>query len=169
MKSIKVKENIITVFMVLAIIIALVLVGLRVSGLKMYTVLSGSMEPAYHTGSVIYVKDVDTSHLKEGDVITFMLDKNTIVTHRITEVVPDEKSPETMRFRTKGDANDVEDGKLTIDKNVIGSPVFSIPYLGYVANFIQHPPGTYIGIAIVLLLVILMFLPQGSQSPEKEK
>jgi len=167
MKS-KVLNRLLTAVMVIMVIIALTLVGLRISGLRMYTVLSGSMEPVYKTGSVIYVKSVDTAELKEGDIITFMLDQDIIVTHRITEVVPDEKNPNTLRFRTKGDANDVEDGKLTLDKNVIGVPVFAIPYLGYVTNFIQHPPGLYIAIGAVVIIIALMFLNDSGSQPSKK-
>ena len=42
----------------LAVLLAVLLVGVRLVGLRPYTVLSGSMEPTYHTGSLIYVKKV---------------------------------------------------------------------------------------------------------------
>ena len=42
---------------------------------------------------------------------------------------------------------------------MIGVPQFSIPYLGYVSDFIQHPPGMYITIAAGAVLIILVFLP----------
>ena len=62
--------------MVLAVILAVALVGVRLVGLQVFTVLSGSMEPTYHVGSLIYVKDVDYKELEAGDVITFMLDED---------------------------------------------------------------------------------------------
>ena len=73
------------------VILALLMVGARLFGFKVFTVLSGSMEPAYHVGSLIYVKEVDYRELESGDVITFMLDEDTVATHRIVEVVPDEE------------------------------------------------------------------------------
>lgn len=124
-----------------------------------HTVLSGSMEPTYHVGSLIYVKKVDYHDLKEGDVITFLLDEKTAATHRITEAVQDEKDPSVIRFRTKGDANEAADGGLVHYRNVIGKPIFTIPKLGYVANYIQHPPGTYAAIAGGALLLLAVFLP----------
>ena len=152
--------NIITsILVVIVVIFAILLVGIRLVGITPYAVLSGSMEPVYHVGSLIYVKDVDPFELEEGDVITYMLDEDTLSTHRIVEVVPDEEDPSTIRFRTKGDANDVEDGTLTHYKNVVGTPIFTVPYLGYVANYVQNPPGTYFAIAFVIILVLLMFLP----------
>jgi len=117
------------------------------------------MEPTYHVGSLIYVQKTDPYELESGDVITFMLSEDSIATHRIVEVVPDETDPSVVRFRTKGDANAAEDGGLVHYKNVIGKPVFSIPYLGYVSNYIQNPPGTYVAIAAAALILALVFVP----------
>ncbi len=143
----------------LVLLLAIALVGVRLFGFQVYTVLSGSMEPAYHTGSLIYVQKVDYKELESGDVITFMLNEDTVATHRIVGVVPDDEDASVLRFRTKGDANDAEDGTLVHYRNIIGSPVFTIPYLGYVASMIQNPPGTYIAISLGAILLILVFLP----------
>ena len=170
MKAIAKIWNVITGLLVtVVIILALLLAGVRFIGFQVFTVLSGSMEPVYHTGSLIYVKDVDYRDLEEGDVITFMLNEDTVATHRIVGLVPDENDPSVIRYRTKGDANDAEDGALVHYKNVIGSPVFTIPYLGYVANYIQNPPGTYIAISAGAVLMILVFLPDLLSSDEEEK
>lgn len=148
-----------TALVAIVVILALLLVGARLIGLHVFSVLSGSMEPTYHVGSLIYVKNVDPYELKSGDVITFMLDEDTVATHRIVEVVPDENDSTVVRFRTKGDANDVEDGGLVHYKNVIGTSVFTIPKLGYVANYIQNPPGMYVAISVGAIMVLLVFLP----------
>jgi len=175
--------NAVTTLLVTAVVIlALLLVGVRLIGMQVFTVLSGSMEPTYHTGALLYVKDVDYTELKEGDVITFMLDEDTVATHRIVGVVPDENDPTVIRYRTKGDANDAEDGSLVHYKNVIGTPVFSIPKLGFVANYIQNPPGSYIAISGGAVLLLLVFLPdlfaeekpkegedEAEDKPEKKK
>ncbi len=151
------------------VVLAIMLVGVRLIGLQVFTVLSGSMEPTYHTGSVIYVRDVDPFELEEGDVITFLLDEDTVATHRIVEVVPDENDSSVVRFRTKGDANDAEDGSLVHYKNVIGSPVFSIPKMGFFADYIQRPPGTYIAISVGAILLLLVFIPDLFAGDEEEK
>lgn len=148
-----------TILVALVVLLAVALVGVRLAGIRTFTVLSGSMEPTYHVGSLIYVKKVDPTTIRPGQVITFMLDENTVATHRVVEVVPDEDDPSTLRFRTKGDANEAEDGSLVHYKNVIGTPIFSIPYLGYIADYIQHPPGMYIAISAGAVLLLLVFIP----------
>ena len=158
-----------SILVALVVLLALLLVGARVVGLQVFTVLSGSMEPTYHTGSLIYVKKVDPYTIKEGQPITFMLDEDTVATHRVVGIVPDEEDPTVIRFRTKGDANDAEDGGLVHYKNVIGTPIFSIPYLGYVADYIQHPPGMYIAISGGAVLLLLVFLPDVFASDKDEE
>ena len=130
-----------TILVALVVLLAVALVGVRLAGIRTFTVLSGSMEPTYHVGSLIYVKKVDPTTIRPGQVITFMLDENTVATHRVVEVVP------------------AEDGSLVHYKNVIGTPVFTIPKLGYVANYIQHPPGLYVAISAGAVLLLLTFLP----------
>lgn len=160
MKGIRKIWNAVTsVLVALVVLAAIALVGVRIIGLQTYSVLSGSMEPKYHVGSLIYVKKADYNTLQPGDDITFMLNEDTIATHQIIEVLPDEADPDVIRFRTQGIANDQPDGGTVHCKNIIGKPVFTIPYLGYVANYIQEPPGRYAAIAGAAVLLILVFLP----------
>lgn len=159
-----------SILVAMVVLLALLLVGARVVGLQVFVVLSGSMEPTYRTGSLIYVKKVDPYTIQEGQPITFMMNETTVATHRVVGIVPDEEDPTVIRFRTKGDANDAEDGGLVHYKNVIGRPVFSIPYLGYVADYIQHPPGRYVAISAGAVLLLLVFLPDVfSEDPDKKK
>ena len=158
-----------TILVALVVLLAIALVGVRLVGLQVFTVLSGSMEPAYHTGSLIYVKDIDPAEIKAGQVITFMLNENTVATHRVVEVIPDAEDASVLRFRTKGDANDTVDGSLVHYKNVIGTPIFTIPYLGYIANYIQKPPGLYIAISVGAIILLLVFLPDLFVEEEKKE
>lgn len=162
--------NVITVTAVaLIVIFAVLLVGVRIAGLEVFSVLSGSMEPKYSTGDLLYVKRVDYTALKPGDVITYLLSENTVSTHRIVEVIADENDPSVLRFRTKGDANDSADAGLVHYKNIIGVPVFSIPLLGYVASYISEPPGMHIAIGSCAMVIILVFLPDLFGKEERSK
>ena len=154
-----------TVIVVIVVLCAVFLMGSRLLGLQCYNVISPSMEPKFMVGDLIYVKKVDPSTIKEGDIITFIVNEDLVVgTHRVVRV-----DAENQRFYTKGDANDVEDSEPVHFKNVIGVPQFSIPKLGYVSNFIQHPPGMYITIGIGVLLILIVFLPDMLKKKEPEK
>lgn len=165
----KIANGLASAAVAVVVILAVLLVGVRLIGLQVFTVLSGSMEPTYHVGALIYVKKVDPMELEAGDVITFMLDEDTVATHRVVEVVPDEEDPSVIRFRTKGDANDNVDGGLVHYMNVLGTPVFTIPMLGYLASYIQNPPGTYVAISVGAVLLLLVFLPDLFNQEEKPR
>ena len=157
------------ILVAVAVLLAIALVGVRIVGLQPFVVLSGSMEPKYHVGSLIYVQAVDYKELKVGYPITYMVSDDTVVTHQIIEVLVDENDPDTIRYFTQGIANDVPDGVSVHYKNIIGKPVFSIPYLGYVSNYIQNPPGMYVAIAAGAILILLVFLPDIFSDDKKKK
>lgn len=147
----------------IVVLLAIALVGVRLVGLQPYVVLSGSMRPAYEVGSLIYVKSVDYRELKAGDPITYMINQDAVVTHRIVEVLQDDTEPDTLWYITKGDANATEDGAPVHYRNVIGKPVFSIPYLGYVSNYIQSPPGMYVALSFCAVLLVTAFWPSSKK------
>lgn len=148
-----------TVIFVLVLVFVFLLVGIRVFGLKPYTVLSGSMEPEYHVGSLIYVKDTSAAELEVDMPITYRMKNGTVVTHRIVEIHVDENNPTDVKYTTKGDANDDIDGTPVSINDIIGRPVFTIPLLGYVCHFIQNPPGSFITVMFLMTFIILAFLP----------
>lgn len=160
----KVWSIISTVLVVIVVLCAVFLVGSRLLGYQVYNVISGSMSPTYEVGDLIYVKKVDVNTIQKGDPITFVLDENkTVATHRVVAV-----DAENQCFYTKGETNDVVDPPVHFN-NVIGVPKFSIPFLGYVADFVQHPPGLYITIGIFLVLIVLVFLPDLLRKKKKAK
>lgn len=152
-----------TVLVILVVLCAVFLMGSRLLGYRVFNVISGSMEPTYGVGDLIYVKEVPASEIKEGDVITFVMNEDLVVaTHRVVRI-----DEEKQHFYTKGDANDTADSPIHF-KNLIGVPQFSIPLLGYVSDFVQNPPGTYITIALGVLLIAAVFLPDLIAKKEKK-
>lgn len=146
-----------TALVCLVMLIAFFISGIRLFGFQVYGVLSGSMEPTYPTGSLIYVRRVDPSELKLRDVITFQVSRSTIATHRIIEIVTDPGNPASLSFRTQGDANDSPDANLVSPGSIIGRVSFCIPYMGTLASYIQSPRGTVVTIIFCLALVAFVF------------
>lgn len=139
---------------------AMTLVGLRLAGFRTFTVMSGSMEPNYPVGAMIYVQPVDYRDLKVGDVISFVAnDDKVVVTHRIMEIEVDPVDATVRRFKTKGDANASADAGLVHYENVLGTPAATVPLIGYFAHNIQQPPGIYIALVAGTLLLAWAFLP----------
>ncbi len=147
-----------TTIVVIVVLIAIFLMGSRIIGLNVYNVISGSMEPTYSVGDLIYVKSVDYEDVAEkinvDDPITFVLNKEKVVaTHRVVRIDYKEEL-----LYTKGDTNNTIDPAVHF-KNVIGKPVFSIPLLGYVSDWMQTTGGMVTTISVGILLIIFVFLP----------
>lgn len=83
MKSMVIRKILSTILTVLLCLIMLLLSGFRLLGWIPLAVLSGSMEPQYPVGSLIFVRPVAAEDVKLGDPITFyMADGRTLATHR---------------------------------------------------------------------------------------
>lgn len=153
--------NIITMFLLAIFIIALIfLVKSKttpnhipsVMGYRLMTVLSGSMKPLLEPGDIILIRTVNHRNIRVGDVVTYKIKQSLLVTHRITHI--NKKSNELM-FKTKGDANNVEDENVVSQSQLIGLMIFCIPYGGYIAQFIRTPFGiTMLAFLSIVIIIV---------------
>lgn len=132
------------------------------NGLKSFVVISGSMEPAIPTGSIIYT--VEKSFYNEQDVIAFNQD-DRIITHRVVgiEVLGNE-----IFYTTKGDANSTEDSSLVNRDDVVGATMVHVPYIGKIIMSFKTPVGFAIGIVLPAFLFIGMELWNIKREIEKQ-
>lgn len=118
-----------------------------------YVVLSGSMEPTISTGDVVVVDDVDPGDIEERDVITYLRSgADTPTTHRVVGINEDGGE---LSFVTKGDANDDPDASPVAASEVRGQVVFTIPYIGYVIEFVNTPTG-FVALVVVPFALLLL-------------
>ncbi|HBT19641.1 MAG TPA: signal peptidase I [Clostridiaceae bacterium] len=159
----KVMKRISATTMVGVVILAVLLAGTRLVGLTPYSVISGSMEPAYRVGSLIYVQEVSPDAVEVGDPITFVFNENLVVaTHRVVDIRED------GQFVTKGDANSAVDGAPVHPNNLLGVPRFTLPYLGYVSVFLSTNYGKIFLLGVAALLLLSMVFPE-TEKPKHGK
>ncbi len=152
-----------TLLVIAAVLLAVLLAGVRVVGLTPFAVLSGSMEPTYHVGSLIYVQKTAPENIKVGDPITFVLNEDLVVaTHRVVDI-----DAANQYFYTKGDANDTPDGAPVHFKNLLGKPLFTIPQLGYVSSLLSTTKGMILAGTAALVILILVFVPDMLHAADK--
>ena len=156
----------VTALTVFTAIIAILLVGVKLFGITPYVIMSPSMEPAYSTGSVVYVKKVDAHAIKPGDVITFRLSDDSAATHRVTEII--DAGGELM-FRTKGDANEQGDAMPLLERDILGKVVTDIPLLGYIAAFINTSQGKIVTVLYGMALLILIVMSDAVERSDRKK
>ncbi|HEX8923781.1 MAG TPA: signal peptidase I [Patescibacteria group bacterium] len=156
MKILKIFLNVIySVIVVLFVVIALALASASLNlpvPYKLYTVISGSMEPAIHTGSVVMVTPSKT--YRKGDIITFWPSStaaDSTVTHRIADLKTVDGRPSVV---TKGDANNTTDLSPTPVTDIIGKLVVAIPYLGYPVAFAKTQLGLILLVIIPTTLIV---------------
>lgn len=102
----------------------------RLTGATPYTVLTGSMAPAYPPGTLVVVKPVDVADVRTGDVVTYQLRSGepTVATHRVVGIgwtVDGEKV-----LTTRGDANSVADAEPVRAVQLRGEVWYSLPWVG---------------------------------------
>ena len=129
-------------------------------GLQPYVVTSGSMEPKYPVGSLIYVEKVEAEEISVGEAITFYLQGSDIAaTHQVYEI-----DRQHRQFRTQGINNRDQAGNILHDAlpvgydSLIGRPIFCIPYLGSVNRFCTTAPGSYVLIGLAFFVAGISFL-----------
>jgi signal peptidase len=142
---------IITLLLIFAIFIVILVAAGPFLGIRTSIVLSGSMEPAINTGSVIITRPIAPEAIHVGDIISFSSRSGTFVTtHRVIGI---EQNPELL-FITKGDANRGKDPAPISPDQVLGKLFLVLPGLGYLISYIKNPVALIILIVVPLVIVL---------------
>ena len=143
-KLIPVLCNILGTILLLSVILLLLPTVLPLfTDLKVYTVVSGSMEPAIPVGSMVVTAPVEPEFLENRDIIAYQAGDSVIV-HRVVSNRPFEH-----KLTTKGDANEEEDLSPVTYEDVIGKVKYSFKYLGDIEAYVTTGAGK-----IYVMLVI---------------
>lgn len=122
---------------------------------RLFIVQSDSMSPTFRTGTLLLIKQVDPQSIQAGDIITFRTNNDSLpTTHRVVEILEDNS---TLKFVTRGDANNMNDPTPVDESNILGKVVLYIPLLGYVMGFIRTKQG------IITVIIIPAFILMVSQ------
>lgn len=150
------------VIIALAVIILLIVVLTKsgeapnVFGYSVFRVLTGSMEPAIETDSLILVRRMNPSEIKKDDIISFYSQDpshgGAVNTHRVVSV---EQDGELWYYTTKGDANQIADKYIVTSDDLIGKVIFTSHPLGIFVRLLANP---LIFIPVILLPLFIILL-----------
>lgn len=101
-------------------------------GLRFYSVITASMEPAIKQGSLIIVRLCMPENVQVGDIITYSLhiqDSQGTVTHRVIDIRTENGDETRLWFITKGDANAVADLPVSAEQ-LIGKVIAKLGGMG---------------------------------------
>ena len=128
-------------------------------GIKTFSIISGSMEPALSINDIVLIKEVSASELKINDIISFKID-GEVITHRILNV---EIENSEYTYTTKGDSNDVADLKKIKYNQVEGKYIGKIPKMGKIFGYLKNET-VFI---IILTILILSYVHQKNKLSRK--
>lgn len=155
--------NILSVIIIASAVIILLTVVLtksgeapNVFGYSAFRVLTGSMEPAIETDSLILVRRIAPSEVKKDDIISFYSKDpshgGAVNTHRVISV---EQDGELWYYTTKGDANQIADKYIVTSNELIGKVIFTSHPLGIFVRLLANPL-VFIPVILIPLFVILL-------------
>ncbi|KAG9146104.1 hypothetical protein Leryth_015905 [Lithospermum erythrorhizon] len=125
-------------------------------------VLSGSMEPGFKRGDILFLH-MNKDPIRAGEIVVFNVDGREIpIVHRVIKVHESEDSGE-VDVLTKGDNNFGDDrllyatGQMWLNRHhIMGRAVGFLPYVGWVTIIMTEKPIIkYILIGAVGLLLVL--------------
>ncbi|KAM3136143.1 hypothetical protein pb186bvf_011765 [Paramecium bursaria] len=131
-------------------------------------VLSGSMEPAYYRGDILFLTFFQKP-IVVGDVIVYKIkDQEIPIVHRVLQVQQRSNDPMDQLILTKGDNNHVDDralypkGQMWLQRSeVMGKIEAVLPYVGYITILLNdYPQLKYLMIALMSLFVLTAKDPQ---------
>ncbi|XP_057726344.1 uncharacterized protein LOC130941772 isoform X1 [Arachis stenosperma] len=109
-------------------------------------VLSGSMEPAFKRGDILFLY-MSKDPIRAGDILVFNVDGRDIpIVHRVIQVHERQDTGE-VDILTKGDGNEGDDrvlyaqGQLWLQRHhIMGRAIGSLPYAGWVTIILTEKP-----------------------------
>ena len=125
----------------------------------------GSMQPVLNKNDVIFVKKCNIEEIEVEDIISFIKD-DEIITHRVIEIKEENK---TIKYRTKGDNNEIRDNFLVEYSEIYGKMLFKIPKIGIIVEYIQNSSGIINFTILVLIIFIFINLNDKKKSIRKTK
>lgn len=117
-------------------------------------ITSGSMQPLVAPGDVVMVRPISAEDLVPNTVVLFERPDTGRVLHRIVERLPD------GTFRTRGDANTVDDSGFLHADEVRGAAVLAVPWIGRPSLWLAQGQTLPLTAAAVGLVVVLVLAPR---------
>lgn len=137
---------------------------------RMFTVISGSMEPKYNIGDVLISKEVKPETIKVGDTISYLGRsgdfKDKVITHQVVGISKDENGK--YLFHSKGLANLVED-PVVFESQLYGIVIYKSIILSLIYRIVATKLGLYVFIILPLLFIIGYEIVSTLLSKEEER
>lgn len=176
-RLLKIIGNIIYVIALILIILILIAVLIQrfsnndvaLGGIRMYSVVTGSMIPKYQIGDILISKEVESDQIKIGDDITYMSKEEgtegKLVTHSVVEI---KNENGVYKFVTKGIANTGNDPEIS-EEQVYGKVIYKPVILSTINKITRNVYAFYFIVIVPMAIVIAKMLVDFFIKKEEDK
>ena len=138
----------------------------RLFGVNEFNIITGSMNPTYPVGTLVFVQPKAADTIRPGEVVSYVANEDLdIITHRCVGNDYDNKT-----LTTRGDANNSEDAPVLYE-NVVGVVAYSLPYVGGVVDYLSNDQigrVVLVGILVTILGLTIMIEQMSSYLTKKK-
>lgn len=153
-------KTIITIFLLLLICIIFIQRvtnnNFAIGGIRVFTIITGSMEPVYKVGDMIISIETNPEKIEVGDNVVykgFKGDfKDKIVTH---QVIDKKQSDNGYTFITKGVNNTIEDPEIK-EEQIIGKVIYKTVILSFISRLINNS-SVFFFVVFIPFVVLVFF------------
>lgn len=123
-----------------------------IGGIKIFTVITGSMIPVYDIGDILIVKEVIPEEIKVEDDIVYQGERGSFkgktITHRVISIK--KKEDGNYGIITKGVANLSQDPEIN-QTQVLGKVIFKVPIISFILKIITN---IYVWMFVPVIILI---------------
>jgi len=128
---------------------------ISIFNLRLFTVVSGSMEPKYKIGDVLVAVETAPKDVKVGDAISYLGKKGSfkdkVITHEVIDIEIDKDGK--RRFHAKGLANIAED-PIVEESQLYGVIKYKVRTLSFIYKIVGTPAGLFIFVVLPIMYII---------------
>lgn len=143
---------------------------IAVFNFRLFTVISGSMEPKYKIGDVLVAVETKPEDIKVGDAISYLGTKNSfkdkVITHEVIKIEKDKQGK--YYFHAKGLANAIEDPVVGEDQ-LYGVVKYRVITLSFIYKIVGTPLGFFIFVVVPILYIIGSELVSSLMEKEEQR
>ena len=144
---------------------------ISVFNFRLFTVISGSMEPKYMIGDVLVAVETDPKEIKVGDAVSYLGTKgsfkNKVITHEVVDI---EEKNGKRRFHTKGICtNCIAEDPVVDESQLYGVVKYKVKILSLIYRVVGTPVGIFVFVILPLMYIIGSEIVISLLEKEKER
>ena len=143
--------------------------NLSIGGIRIFMIISQSMEGEYEVGDILVAKKVPVEEINIGDNVTYLGEKmqlnGLIITHKVVEK---RQVGEDTFFVTRGLANNISDPEIRYDQ-IYGKVVYKTVLLSFIAKLMNNQLSYYILFTLVALIISIEIVSSLFRGDDKEE